>query len=330
MRSIRVWKKIIPVIFLGAVVLLSACTTEQQKLLEGVLQNVDSANGKITIVDKDGQTHVITIQSGSVQTQSGSSAIEGLEPGTKVKIEMEDEDNARKVDAELARVSGTISQADAVSSNITVTPGGGASAVTVHITGDTRIRLGEERTGSFSDLTVGANVSVKYDPSTGTALKVSLGEKEQAEIEGNITAVSGSNITIKTERDRSVTLTTNNTTLIRNRGAAGTTANLTDGLKVNAKFDPFTMIASRIEIQGDQGEGNDEERDQDERDGEDEDERENGGRGEVEGPPGIPHTLEGRADCLVCHQTGVAGAPRVPADHAGRTSAVCQTCHKPK
>lgn len=45
--------------------------------------------------------------------------------------------------------------------------------------------------------------------------------------------------------------------------------------------------------------------------------------------PGIPHPLEGRADCLTCHQSGVVGAQKIPADHAGRTDDMCQACHQP-
>ncbi len=45
--------------------------------------------------------------------------------------------------------------------------------------------------------------------------------------------------------------------------------------------------------------------------------------------PRIPHPLEGRDDCLACHGTGAAGAPRVPASHAGRTSDTCRLCHQP-
>lgn len=44
--------------------------------------------------------------------------------------------------------------------------------------------------------------------------------------------------------------------------------------------------------------------------------------------PLIPHTLEGRADCLSCHGSGISGIPQVPANHAGRTNADCATCHK--
>ncbi|MBI2849845.1 MAG: c-type cytochrome [Chloroflexi bacterium] len=44
-------------------------------------------------------------------------------------------------------------------------------------------------------------------------------------------------------------------------------------------------------------------------------------------PPAIPHTLEGRADCRLCHDSGLGGAPRFPADHSERPSDVCVVCH---
>jgi hypothetical protein len=47
------------------------------------------------------------------------------------------------------------------------------------------------------------------------------------------------------------------------------------------------------------------------------------------GPPSIPHDLAGRDDCLVCHNPA-GGLRPAPADHAGRTSDTCQTCHKPQ
>jgi len=43
----------------------------------------------------------------------------------------------------------------------------------------------------------------------------------------------------------------------------------------------------------------------------------------------IPHTLTGRAPCLLCHQTGIGEATIIPADHQGWTNATCQTCHLP-
>jgi hypothetical protein len=45
--------------------------------------------------------------------------------------------------------------------------------------------------------------------------------------------------------------------------------------------------------------------------------------------PPIPHPVEGRENCLACHETGAAGAIQVPEDHAGRTNEMCQACHQP-
>ncbi len=38
--------------------------------------------------------------------------------------------------------------------------------------------------------------------------------------------------------------------------------------------------------------------------------------------PNIPHTLEGRDDCLMCHEA------TIPADHSGYTNNTCLTCHE--
>lgn len=46
-------------------------------------------------------------------------------------------------------------------------------------------------------------------------------------------------------------------------------------------------------------------------------------------PPPIPHSLDGRQDCSICHTTGVGGAPKSPPDHTGRTNEMCKACHQP-
>ncbi len=42
--------------------------------------------------------------------------------------------------------------------------------------------------------------------------------------------------------------------------------------------------------------------------------------------PRIPHSVEGRDNCLACH--GPGGLKPVPASHAGRTVATCRGCHQ--
>jgi hypothetical protein len=46
---------------------------------------------------------------------------------------------------------------------------------------------------------------------------------------------------------------------------------------------------------------------------------------ESSGPPAVPHPLEGREDCMMCHAAG--GMMPVPADHSGRTNDTCTMCH---
>ena len=42
----------------------------------------------------------------------------------------------------------------------------------------------------------------------------------------------------------------------------------------------------------------------------------------------IPHALEGRGDCLLCHSAG--GIAPFPGDHEGRSQSTCLNCHEGK
>ncbi len=43
----------------------------------------------------------------------------------------------------------------------------------------------------------------------------------------------------------------------------------------------------------------------------------------------IPHELEGREECSMCHSSGMEGMPQSPADHEGRANDSCAMCHEP-
>lgn len=259
MKFTTIIKSLALAIILVSSFVFVACTPAQQQILEGVLKNIDSVNGTITITDNNGQTHVINIQSGSqVQTQSGNSSIEALEPGTTVKIELQSGNVTRKVEADLARVQGAISQVNAATNEITITPTKGGQTVTVSITSDTKIKLSNGNTGSFSNLTTGARVDVRYSTDTKAAFMVNVGQTETSELEGTVTGISGNSITIEASKKRSLTLTTDNSTVIQVGGSTGTIADLQNGTRVHAKFDPFTNIAATIQVQGpgqEQGQG---------------------------------------------------------------------------
>ena len=46
------------------------------------------------------------------------------------------------------------------------------------------------------------------------------------------------------------------------------------------------------------------------------------------GAPAVPHSLEGRTDCLSCHEEGTMGANQIPANHSGFSNAACLKCHQ--
>ena len=50
--------------------------------------------------------------------------------------------------------------------------------------------------------------------------------------------------------------------------------------------------------------------------------------GTIAAQPPVPHAVMPGEDCLSCHQSGVAGAPRVAWDHLGRNNEDCARCHQ--
>lgn len=309
---------IVPMLIAG-MLFMAACTGAGTQNLQGILQNINSINGTITLQTQDGQTHVITIDSKTQFTVDGQTiALEALDPGTEIEIELKDDNRsaAGAVNARLARVSGTIAQFQ--SGQLSITPQSGGTPVTVSVNSTTQIKLEDDKTGTTADLGAGARVEVKYDPQTRVALKVHVNSGEEANIEGTVTGVSDNRVTVEDKKGRALTFKVDNTTRIEN----GTIADITVGDKVEARFDPVTLLADRITLQGkDESRGNGN--------------REEGNRGQSENrtsgqgtetPTAIPHTLVGRENCLLCHAAN--GIKPFPANHAGRTNDVCTTCHQ--
>lgn len=251
MKRSHLWA-VMPKVFLAAVsilaVLASACTPAQVQQLEGLLQNVDTVNGTVTVTTKDGKTVTLTINNNTVTMVDGSNTtVFNLEPGAKVKIETEG-GVARSIADESASVEGTISAVQG--GQVTVRRQSGAD-VAVNVTAQTSIRLEGDRTGSLSDLKVGLRVVVKYDLQTMNAIRVMLNTRQKTEVEGTITAISGNNVTISTKVGLQATIIVDSNTSIRlERGATGVLGDLKVGMKAHARFDPSTKIATRVEVQG--------------------------------------------------------------------------------
>ncbi|MBI2328577.1 MAG: DUF4382 domain-containing protein, partial [Chloroflexi bacterium] len=161
----------------SALVVATACTPRQAELVEGILQNVDAANGEITIVTKDGKTVTVTIATDtSVETEGASSTPETLEPGASVEVEVNDDGKvARRIKARQAEIEGTI--VGIAGSEVTIETERG-SRRTLIIADTTRIELDDDFPGVKADLQVGLEVEAKFDPSTRLAFKIEV-EKEE-------------------------------------------------------------------------------------------------------------------------------------------------------
>ena len=234
---------------------LIACTPAEMELIRGILQDVDTANGEITIVTEDGKTITLTISTDvSVETEGASSAIEALEPGTSIEVKVDDDGHlVHHIKAHQAKVEGVIV---AIKENKITIESERGHQLTVHITSQTRIELEDDFPGTLADLQIGAEVEIKFDPDTLVAFKVAT-EEEEAEIEGFVVQVVDSEITVETERGRRLTLMIGNRTRIElEDDFPGTTADLQVNTRVEVTFDPNTRSAFKIEVEDEEAEVN--------------------------------------------------------------------------
>jgi hypothetical protein len=176
-----------------------------------------------------------------------------------VEVEInEDGQVASHITARQAKVEGFIVPGGIVQVDdtveVTIQTGGG-SLLTLIVDGTTRIELEEDFAGTLADLREGQEVEVKYDPETLVAFKVDT-EEEEAEIEGFIVpdgivqVDDTTEVTIQTEGGRLLTLIVDDTTRIElDEDFPGTVADLQVGAQVEARFDPFTRTAYKIELE---------------------------------------------------------------------------------
>lgn len=148
-------------------------------------------------------------------------------------------------------VSGTISAVG--TGSLTITPKKGGAAITVTVDASTRIRRGG-KTAMLSDLLVGERVEAKYDKTSFIAsriedkAKVAKSDSKKGEIKGAISAITPGTVTITPSKGGAdVVLMIDSSTRFERGVLHITFADLVVGDKVEAKFNPTTMLASKIE-----------------------------------------------------------------------------------
>lgn len=228
-----------------------ACTVADKELLEGLLQNVDTVNGEITIVTKDGKTIRLKIATeASVNAEGASSTLEALVPGTNVQVDLDEKKQVvREIKARLTEVEGRIAAMEGNKVTIETEPG---RKVAVTVTDRTRIELDDGVPGRLADLRVGMEAEVRYDPETAAAFQIET-EEEEVEVEGAIVEIKGKEVTIETEKGRRITVVVEDRTRIKlDDRVPGKLSDLTKGQEIEVTLDPFSRQAFEIEVEGEE------------------------------------------------------------------------------
>jgi hypothetical protein len=146
---------------------------------------------------------------------------------------------------QLAAVQGEVTAVGA--SSITVTPQHG-SAVTLGTNSSTQIFL-NGASSTLSAIRVGDWAGALYDSTTliASVIQAATPHQQLADVEGQVTAVSGSSITITPEQGSAVTLGADASTQVFLNGASSTLSAITVGDQARALYDSTTLIASVIQ-----------------------------------------------------------------------------------
>ncbi len=230
----------------------------QHQEVAGTIASVDTTAMTITINPANGGAAVMLNVTSTTQITLDDQAatLAQLAQGDHVSAQYDSSMNALQIEASSQEQHGT--EIEGTASNVsatglTVTPEHGAP-VTLTINAQTQILLADGSTGTAADIQNGDRVNVSYDASTMTALTIQDQGQEgapppnTAEIEGAASNVSATGITVTPEEGSAVNLTIDSSTQIFIGDQAGSAADIQDGAQVEARYNPSTMVATRIEV----------------------------------------------------------------------------------
>jgi Cu/Ag efflux protein CusF len=159
---------------------------------------------------------------------------------------------ARAAEHHQADVEGTVTAVDATAGTISIDPEHGA-AVDLHTDSTTRIsRNGAAAT--LADIQAGDSAEARYDATTmlASSIEARSGHPQPlAQVEGKVTAVDASSVTITPEHGGPVKLTVDATTKFFLGDAAATLADVKVGQRAHASYDRTTLLAAVVRVQND-------------------------------------------------------------------------------
>ncbi|MFC1899511.1 DUF4382 domain-containing protein, partial [Chloroflexota bacterium] len=88
----KFYKYVLTLALVFIMVFTVACTPSETKQLEGIIQNVDSVNGEVTIVTEDGETITVTITTDtSLESDGNAASLDQLEAGVSIEVEVNED-----------------------------------------------------------------------------------------------------------------------------------------------------------------------------------------------------------------------------------------------
>ena len=235
----------------------SVSDTPSQYEIHGTVEAVDTAASTLTVASEEGGTSVVlNVDANTVITRNGAAvSLADLLVGDKVEAKYDSATMlASKIEAEAedGEVHGTIAAVDTAASTVTITPNDGSADLVLNVTESTVIKR-DDAVVTLADLVVGDPVEAKYDTASMVASKIEVegDEDNDAEIHGTVSAVdtAAGTVTITPSNGSpDVVLSVNDSTVIKRNDVVIALADLQVGEMVEAKYDPASMVASKIEV----------------------------------------------------------------------------------
>ncbi len=153
------------------------------------------------------------------------------------------------------KVEGKIAAVDVAANTVTITPKKGGADVVLSVDASTKIKRNGKKV-AIADLQVGDKANAKYNPASMLASKIEAKNKSGngssgSELKGVIAGVdtTASTVTITPKSGgANVTLNVDANTSIKRNGKSAGLADLLVGDNVEAKYDPSSMLASKLEV----------------------------------------------------------------------------------
>ncbi|MCH8230065.1 MAG: hypothetical protein IIA53_07030 [Chloroflexi bacterium] len=252
------------VVALMAILATVACVDLQDidaAVVQGILQNVDSISGEVTVQLKDGTTMTFNLEDVDIEALQAIAGSAVLQPGDEVELTLDEDDSVTTLAPSIAKAEGTIVSVDIEASTVTITAENGIE-FTVAVTPETRIQgKGPGSSASeLSELSPGMVVDVKYNPETLDASRIHFDrrdrdrdDEDEDEVKGVISSIDtdAHTITLVDENGDELTFKVVPSTEIDDDGPVTFSA-IQLGSEVEIEFDPRSMEALEIEIEEDE------------------------------------------------------------------------------